>query len=162
SCAVRIGEVTSGFVRAACSKVCSSSMRRMVVLMCSAGLALTAGCAPHAEPPAPTGSGWSAPKEGRRAATAGWPCLPAPRRAHPPPRIVKDPQPDHWVIETRIEFADPEGATTKAVGQLTIQLWDGAAANAAEPLQTWNMDLRDLAVNRRQYDDVMRTYLFRL
>ena len=35
-----------------------------------------------------------------------------------------------------------------------------SGANAA--LQTWNQDLRDLELNRRQYDDVTRTYLFRL
>ena len=123
---------------------------------------VTAACAPHADPPAPTGSGWSDAKNPHGAPAAGWPFWPTRVRVHPSTRIVKDPQTDHWVIETRIEFADPEGATTKAVGQLTIQLWDAASANAAESLQNWNMDLRDLAVNRRQYDDVMRTYLFRL
>jgi len=137
--------------------------RKLLVLMLMAAMALPTGCATHGDPPAPTGPGWSTPKNTRGGASAGWPFWPTRMRVHPSTRIVKEDQSDdHWVIETRIEFADSEGATTKAVGQLTIQLWDGAAAGAAQSLHTWNMDLRDLAVNRRQYDDVMRTYLFRL
>ena len=134
----------------------------LAIVMLAAVMAATVGCATHGDPIAPSGSGWSPPKNPRNSAASGWPFWPTRVRVHPSTRVVKDAQTDNWLIETRIEFADSEGATTKAVGQLTIQLWDGAAANAAEPLHTWNMDLRDLAVNRRQYDDVMRTYLFRL
>src|SRR5262245_39327489 len=115
-------------------------MRLMLPMaMLALVIAAAAGCATHGDPIAPSGPGWSPPK-GSRSASAGWPFWPTRIRVHPSTRVVKDAQTDRWLIETRIEFADSEGATTKAVGQLTIQLWDGAVANAAEPLRTWNMD----------------------
>lgn len=142
-------------------------MRRAIKLtMMTAALsglaAHSGGCAPHSDSPPPAGVGWSNGSRMKNAASPGWPFWPTRVRLHPSTRIIKDAPSSQWLIETRIEFADSDGASSKAVGQLTIQLWDGSAASATEPLQTFNMDLRDPAVNRRQYDDVMRTYLFRL
>lgn len=84
-------------------------------------------------------------------------------RVHPLTRMVHQEATGHWVIEARIEFTDPDRVTTKAIGDLTIQLRDAQrGTDASGEIQTWNQDLRDLEVNRRQYDDVTRTYVFRL
>jgi hypothetical protein len=95
---------------------------------------------------------------------AAWPFWPAFMRLHPLTRLTEDRATGVQIIECRIEFEDPDQQTCRAVGQLTIQLYPDATAptGAGAALQTWNQDLRDLELNRRQYDDVTRTYLFRL
>jgi hypothetical protein len=84
-------------------------------------------------------------------------------RLHPLTRLTGDLDTGEQIIECRIEFEDPDNQTCRAVGQLTLQLYpEGASALSGKALQTWNQDLRNLELNRRQYDDVTRTYLFRL
>jgi hypothetical protein len=106
------------------------------------------------------------PKRGAKSpdGKAAWPFWPAHMRLHPLTRLTGDTQTGEQIIECRIEFEDPDHQTCRAVGQLTLQLYpDSAAATGSRnALQTWNQDLRDLELNRRQYDDVTRTYLFRL
>jgi hypothetical protein len=92
-----------------------------------------------------------------------WPFWPARMRIHPSTRVVRDDPTGQFVVETRIEFFDADGATARALGQLNMQLHDARPeARNAEPIQLWNQDLRDLAANRKQYDMVYRTYLYRL
>jgi hypothetical protein len=84
-------------------------------------------------------------------------------RLHPLTRLAFDPLTKEQIIECRVEFTDVGGITSKAVGQLTLQVYpDGVTPSGAGALETWNQDLRDLTLNERQYDDVTRTYLFRL
>lgn len=90
-----------------------------------------------------------------------WPFWPASMRIHPSTRVSRDERINAFVIETRIEFFDPDGITSKAVGRLTLELHD-ASSRDHEPVQIWNQNLRDLALNNRQYEVVTRTYLFRL
>lgn len=95
---------------------------------------------------------------------ASWPFWPTSLRVHPSTRLLTDPETGHLVVEARIEFLDPDRVTSKAVGELTLQLHAAQSGDRLddEPVQTWNQDLRDLTLNQRQYDDVMRSYLFRL
>lgn len=90
-----------------------------------------------------------------------WPFWPSAMRVHPSTRVMRDEATSRFVIETRIELFDPEGVTTKGIGQLTLELHE-ASSRSDEPVQLWNQDLRDLELNRRQYETVTRTYLFRL
>lgn len=105
-------------------------------------------------------------KSGARARTgmvqgSDWPFWPASMRIHPSTRVSRDEKINAFVIETRVEFFDPDGITTKAVGQLTLELHD-ATVRDGDPVQVWNQNLRDLALNHRQYEVVTLTYLFRL
>lgn len=96
-------------------------------------------------------------------ANAAWPYWPATMRVHPLTRLTTDNLTAQSIIECRLEFQDLDGQTSRAVGQLTLQLYpDSFAATGSGAIETWNQDLRDLITNRRQYDDVTRTYLFRL
>jgi hypothetical protein len=92
-----------------------------------------------------------------------WPFWPERLRVHPLTRLVTDAHSGRQLLEARIEFFDAHGATTKASGQLTLRLFgDAAQPDSADPLETWNLNLRDLSVNALHYDDVTRTYLMRL
>lgn len=95
--------------------------------------------------------------------TDGWPFWPEALRIHPLTRLTVDAKSGLFIIEVRLEFLDPEGHTTKGVGQVRIDLAAGeSGADSSPPIGTQNWDLRDRSVNRRFYDDVTRTYLFRL
>ena len=97
------------------------------------------------------------------AQTSDWPFWPQALRIHPLTRLAVDAKSGRSIIEVRLEFLDPEGHTTKGVGQVRIDLAaGGSGADSSPPIATWNWDLRDRSVNRRFYDDVTRTYLFRL
>ena len=97
------------------------------------------------------------------AQTSDWPFWPEALRIHPLTRLAVDAKSGLSIIEVRLEFLDPEGHTTKGVGQVRIDLAaGGSGADSSPPIATWNWDLRDQSVNRTLYDDVTRTYLFRL
>lgn len=97
------------------------------------------------------------------AQTSDWPFWPEALRIHPLTRLAVDAKSGLSIIEVRLEFLDPQGHTTKGVGQVRIDLAaGGSGADSSPPIATWNWDLRDRSVNRRFYDDVTRTYLFRL
>lgn len=113
----------------------------------------------------PTGVGSKAPSTGGVIGSdSAWPFWPTHMRIHPLTRLTRDAD-DHIVLEAHIEFTDRDNSTSKAVGTLTLVLRDAPgrpddeSAPAGSP---FNQNLNDLALNRRQYDEVMRTYLFRL
>jgi hypothetical protein len=92
-----------------------------------------------------------------------WPFWPRRMRVHPLTRLAHEARTGTLFIEARIEFQDEAGHTTKAVGQVRLDLHDAERRGGqATPLSTWSRDLRDRAVNDRHYDEVVRTYLFRL
>ncbi len=95
--------------------------------------------------------------------TSDWPFWPEALRIHPLTRLAVDAKSGLSILEVRLEFLDPEGHTTQGVGQVRIDLAaSGSGADSSPPIATWNWDLRDRSVNRTLYDDVTRTYLFRL
>ena len=113
-------------------------------------------------PPSGSSAGASLPDSAGGIVPA-WPYWPEKLRVHPLTRLVTDPRTGRNLLEARIEFFDAQGATTKASGQLTLRLFANASQpDTADPLETWNLNLRDLAVNAQQYDDITRTYLMRL
>lgn len=92
-----------------------------------------------------------------------WPYWPVAMQIHALTRITVDRREEVPVLEARVEFLDIEGATTKAVGQVLLELTDPSAAEIGDlPSEVWTVDLRDLQVNATHFDDVTRTYLFKL
>ncbi len=132
------------------------------MLLVGLGAALPIGC-PRATPPtrSPLIDGASGSE------ISGWPFWPRWMRIHPLTRLVNDERLGHLVIEVRIELRDDFNHTTKGVGQVRFDLYD---AGGDTLLTTWDrdtdtdklLDLRDLTLNARYYDDITRTYLFRL
>ena len=110
-----------------------------------------------------TTSGGREPTAATSGRDAEWPFWPVNMRLHPLTRLTRDEQTGQPIVECRLEFQDSDNQTSKAVGQLALQIYaDSTTPTGSAALETWNQDLRDLQVNRRQYDDVTRTYLFRL
>jgi hypothetical protein len=99
-----------------------------------------------------------------RITDAEWPFWPYRMRIHPLSHFVKDRDSGDLLIETRIEFEDAEGNTCKGVGLIGIELYSADVEQfvSSEAISSWSTDLGDLDVNRDHYDDVTRTYLFRL
>ena len=132
----------------------------------SPGLAITVvlltafGCAsPQPNTTTPAGPG----DEGGEAATATWPYWPAAMRIHPLTRFAHDEQADQSIIEARIEFADADGVTTRAIGRLTLTLLTPNTEPAAAPIRQWqDIDLSSGAINAQRFDTVTRTYLLKL
>lgn len=91
-----------------------------------------------------------------------WPYWPRRMRIHPLTQLATDRDTGHLLIEARIEFLDVHGHTSKGVGLVLIDLHDAGRARQTEPLETWALNLADASVNRDHYDDLTRTYLFRL
>ncbi len=84
-------------------------------------------------------------------------------RIHPLTRVVPDDTSSRLVIEARIELRDQHNHTTKGYGEVRFDLFDSASgAGDRARIKEWNEDLRDLNRNRLYYDEVTRTYLFRL
>lgn len=111
----------------------------------------------------PAGDASAASSSAQRDPGAAWPFWPTSMRFHPLTRAVHEGSANELVIEARIEFLDSDGETSKAAGQLTLQLYaDVQSPSGPDALRTWNQDLRDLSINRQRYDDITRTYLFRL
>jgi hypothetical protein len=136
------------------------------VLRLAAALApCAAGCAavPPAQPPLDR---WTEPAmeepAGAQSAgdTAAWPYWPQRMRVHPLSQLVTDRDSGRLLIEARLEFLDAEGHSAKAVGQVLIDLLSRDDPSA--PIASWSRDLADRAANRDHFDDLTRTYLFRL
>lgn len=81
-------------------------------------------------------------------------------RIHPLTRLMETG--DGLIIETRIEFSDAWGSTTRGLGQLRIMLVETAGSEQGRLLEEWNTDLRDVDANVLHFDDITRTYLLRL
>ena len=92
-----------------------------------------------------------------------WPFWPTRMRIHPLTRVTTDESTGRMIVETRIEFLDAQGVTSKAVGHLALELVETAPSQSVPNIvEIWNQDLRDPMLNQRQFDVVTRTYLFRL
>jgi hypothetical protein len=94
-------------------------------------------------------------------AVNGWPFRPRAMRIHPLTRLADDPKAG-YVVEIRVEFLDGQRHTTKALGEVTVALFSVSTAGPGEAVEHWTVDLSDLEVNALHFDDVTRTYLFRL
>lgn len=89
-----------------------------------------------------------------------WPFWPASMRIHPLTRVLANDE--QIIIEARIEFSDAHGSTTRCKGQLRLLLIETAGASEGQVLEEWNNDLREIDNNVLHFDDITRTYLFRL
>ena len=125
---------------------------------------LAAGCATGNSKDTPAGNRPpDPPSVVRPGGRAAWPFRPDDMRIHPLSQFVTDRRSGELLIEARVEFLDDYEHTTKGVGLLVFDLYDAApGADLSEPIQTWENDLSDLTVNLEHYDDLTRTYLFRL
>jgi hypothetical protein len=145
----------------------SRAFKSMILTWNAIAIAAISGCEPRSgtasAPVLPGSSGSGALDEHHAVERPNWPYWPVAMRLHPLTRLMTDAHSGETIIEARLEFVDGDSQTTKAVGQLTLQVYpDSVTPTGSGALETWNQDLRDVAVNRRQYDDVTRTYLFRL
>ncbi|MHC4129103.1 MAG: hypothetical protein ACYSUA_13210 [Planctomycetota bacterium] len=130
-----------------------------LVWVCAAGgcatdtMASSDGSGPVLKPPPGQEIGPDAP----------WPFWPQRMRVHPLSQFVTDRDSGDLLIEARVEFVDVGGYTCRAVGLIDIDLHDADAARyTSEAISSWSANLWDLEVNHERYDDVTRTYLFRL
>ena len=125
---------------------------------------LAAGCATGNSKDAPAGNRPPDPPPVLRpGGKAAWPFRPHDMRIHPLSQFVTDRRSGELLIEARVEFLDAYEHTTKGVGQLAFDLYDAApGGNLSEPIRTWAKDLGNLTVNLEHFDDLTRTYLFRL
>lgn len=96
----------------------------------------------------------------RLEAEGGWPFWPVEMRLHPLSRLVVGP--GQRVLEARVEFTDEDDVTSRAYGQLRIDLHPEGQTGRTRPLSTWEIDLTDAERNRQHFDAVTRTYLLRL
>jgi hypothetical protein len=143
-------------------------MRRLAWISAAAVVAL-GGCEPR-----PAGSSGAMPgerggelppwdPEEASEGSAQWPFWPRRMRVHPLTRVARDAATGATFIEARIEFMDESGHTVKGVGQVRLDLHDpDRPGGSSTPVATWSRDLRNLPTNARHYDEVTRTYLFRL
>ena len=91
-----------------------------------------------------------------------WPYWPRRMRIHPLTQFATDRDTGQLVIEVRVEFFDERGHTCKGVGQVLMDLHAAGRGRHSEPLETWALDLLDATVNYDHYDELTRTYVFRL
>lgn len=132
-------------------------MRQMRWLVMAAAIGgLLAGCA---ESRTRTGE---APDAGSVTAAARWPFWPTRMRFHPLTRLATDAETGTTIIEARLELFDRDDFTTRGYGEVRIDLHDRWGRTGHDPIQMWEMDLKDLEANRERYDPVTRTYLLRL
>ncbi|MHC5001758.1 MAG: hypothetical protein ACYTJ0_01405 [Planctomycetota bacterium] len=89
-----------------------------------------------------------------------WPFWPTAMRIHPLTRLVTAGEAGGPLVEVRVEFVDRDGITTRAFGEVQIELLP-SARRPSEPL-AWRVHLDDLATNAMHFDDITRTYLFKL
>ncbi len=93
----------------------------------------------------------------------GWPFWPQQMRVHPLSQFVKDRHTGDLLLEARIEFSDAWGHTCKAYGEVVIALHDADPLHFEDKeIGSWAEDLTDLEQNQVFFDDITRTYLFRL
>lgn len=81
-------------------------------------------------------------------------------RIHPLTRVMDNSEDQQRIVEVRIEFSDQFGSTTRSAGQLRLELIDRGAGG--DVVEEWNNDLRSESSNALHFDDITRTYLFRL
>ena len=130
---------------------------RTWAVFCALGL-LIAGCTPHDNQQTPLSP------RGKRAndlnVTAIWPFWPTSMSIHPLTRLTTEAQTGRTILEARVEFLDSQGNRSKAVGQMTLALYN--LNDRAMPIHVWSQDLLDPGRNQQHFDIVTRTYLMRL
>ncbi len=153
SCAPSAGRMTSRV----------TPLRPIRRLMWIGGLVVATATAAGCVTGEPAGIPREAPPRNYRVDDGEWPFWPQRMRIHPLSHFVKDRSSGDLLIEARIELFDPDGDTCKAVGRMDLDLYDADASQfMADPIGSWTTDLADLEVNQAHYDEVTRTYLFRL
>ena len=90
-----------------------------------------------------------------------WPYWPIQMRLHPLSRLAFEDD-GRILVEARLEFFERDDNTTRAFGQVRLEVHDVDGIRTSGGQESWNIDLRDLETNRARFDDVIRTYLFRL
>jgi len=97
---------------------------------------------------------------------AVWPFAPVAMRVHPFSTFEPGDEPETLVLEARVELLDRVGDTTKGVGRFRFELYQIAAAASREGedlrLMQWDGSIDTLELNRRHYDPITRTYVFKL
>jgi hypothetical protein len=95
-----------------------------------------------------------------------WPFRPAAMRIHPFTAIERDEEAEALVLEARVELRDQLGDTTKGVGDFRFELYarepEASQQGERRRLAVWDAPLQTLEQNRRHYDPVTHSYLFRL
>ncbi|MBX3373278.1 MAG: hypothetical protein KF817_05535 [Phycisphaeraceae bacterium] len=92
---------------------------------------------------------------------AAWLYWPRVMRIHPLSRMLIV-HGETRQLEIRVEFRDGDGHTSRAMGVMTLSLFDDDAGPQAGSLAQWRVDLRDGDENALRFDEVLRTYLVRL
>jgi hypothetical protein len=126
--------------------------------LCCGMLLFMSGCAQrdnHQTPLSPRGSAAD-----DVITNAIWPFWPTSMSIHPLTRVTTEEQTGRTILEARIEFLDSQGNRSKAVGQMTLALYN--ANNRSEAIHVWAQDLLDPTRNQQHFDVVTRTYLLRL
>lgn len=130
-----------------------------VVLACAAMLA----CQPKTTNPS-SGGVSSGDGAGQSEPSANvWRIRPIAVRVYPSTRFVEED--GATTLMARIELLDEMGDTTKGVGDMRIELYAAGGPNVAsvgQHLYTWRIELNTIEQQRRHYDAITRTYLFRL
>lgn len=97
-----------------------------------------------------------------------WLFWPTRVRVHPLSRAIRAATDRSLILEVRLEFLDRFGHNSKGVGQVRLELYhSGPGRGNARPearmrLGVWTIDISSAEQNLLHYDDVTRTYLFRL
>jgi len=96
-----------------------------------------------------------------------WPFVPMQMRVHPFTAVEVDRGDEGVRLEARIEMLDRLGDVTKAVGDYRFELYQMERdfyENPAEGklLYQWSAPMTTLEQNRRHWDSITRTYLFKL
>ena len=96
-----------------------------------------------------------------------WPFVPVAMRVHPFTSISRDEETGGIVLDARIELLDQLGDVTKGVGTCQFELFEvdqraSTASNARASVASWQASIMRLDENRRHYDPITRTYVFKL
>lgn len=134
---------------------------RLIMLMMALLVALVSGaCESHQQPPFVDSTAGSSQAFDESDDDPDWPFWPTSMRIHPLTRVLNVD--DRYIIEARVEFSDEYGSTTRCVGQLRLLLVETANDREGQIIEEWNNDLREVTANALHFDDITRTYLFRL
>lgn len=92
-----------------------------------------------------------------------WNSAPVAIRIYPATRFVSED--DRTLLEARLELLDALEDSTKSVGTVRFELRGASSGNKTsitDRLYAWDVSIRTLEDQKRYYDPVTRTYLFRL
>lgn len=142
-----------------------ASMRQLALQsLAPVALLLLAGCDPMMNQPVINqADGSNAVTTNAEGEALTWPFWPRGMRIHPASRLVIEKDTNQAFIEARMEFTDALGDTSKAIGVMKFDLIvAGLPANLSNPVLSWELPMKSLDENALHYDDVTRTYLYRL